>query len=85
MFIAVALFTRAWIEMQSFAVFANRRKSPSSRGRGLKSYMGKFILTVFRVALFTRAWIEMRYLKRTEITLAVALFTRAWIEILVAP
>ncbi|EDS00228.1 hypothetical protein EUBSIR_01903 [[Eubacterium] siraeum DSM 15702] len=33
---AVALFTRAWIEIAKSAVYCRRRKSPSSRGRGLK-------------------------------------------------
>ena len=36
-------------------------KSPSLRGRGLKSWYSLHILSVSCVALFTRAWIEISY------------------------
>ncbi len=56
----VALFTRAWIEIPFLNVISSKfKRSPSSRGRGLKS---KYYCTEGRfelVALFTRAWIEI--------------------------
>ena len=77
----VALFTRAWIEINffNFAV-TQENQSPSSRGRGLKSetYVTNFNAVV---ALFTRAWIEMQTQILQTLRTLVALFTRAWIEI----
>ena len=59
-FANVALFTRAWIEIEKVKrkSFAERR-SPSSRGRGLKSLYDEENGALRAVALFTRAWIEM--------------------------
>ena len=57
---AVALFTRAWIEIHTqISLPVIWVKSPSLRGRGLKS-IGRFLRggNGF-VALFTRAWIEI--------------------------
>ena len=56
----VALFTRAWIEIVTLWLITDRgRRSPSSRGRGLK-YMIRSNQDIQRaVALFTRAWIEI--------------------------
>ena len=79
----VALFTRAWIEMLfELHVSPEGAKSPSSRGRGLKSLDSRSKYTYRPVALFTRAWIEifLPYLYGRD--LFVALFTRAWIEML---
>ena len=55
----VALFTRAWIEIAHNAQKNNQKKSPSSRGRGLKYYALYSIDMGKKVALFTRAWIEI--------------------------
>ena len=56
----VALFTRAWIEMLfELHVSPEGAKSPSSRGRGLKSLDSRSKYTYRPVALFTRAWIEI--------------------------
>ena len=56
----VALFARAWIEiMSSVVLIIHAVKSPSLRGRGLKSYWGIYITAYCRVALFARAWIEI--------------------------
>ena len=77
----VALFTRAWIEINGkiFKYFIPR--SPSSRGRGLKSQNYHTVFTKAQVALFTRAWIEIFLLNFMLSQDNVALFTRAWIEI----
>ncbi len=56
----VALFTRAWIEMQIQCTDEyTSAESPSSRGRGLKSDVKSAFYVMNYVALFTRAWIEM--------------------------
>ena len=56
----VALFTRAWIEIQTVTVILGGQiVSPSSRGRGLKFMIATDIYDHSDVALFTRAWIEM--------------------------
>ena len=57
------------------------KKSPSSRGRGLKFGTLHFALHEKVVALFTRAWIEISCHEKLSSVRAVALFTRAWIEI----
>ena len=55
----VALFTRAWIEIQITRFIGADSGSPSLRGRGLK-YMIRSNQDIQRaVALFTRAWIEI--------------------------
>ena len=59
----VALFTRAWIEINPPPLKKLRKKSPSSRGRGLKCAYVYGVVFVRKVALFTRAWIEI-YLYR---------------------
>ena len=76
----VALFTRAWIEISPSFLWALTWKSPSSRGRGLKSVPKKLTNIMEQVALFTRAWIEMPPHFAICNRLCVALFTRAWIE-----
>ena len=77
----VALFTRAWIEITTGNRSAKLLWSPSSRGRGLKSFPSQPILRSRHVALFTRAWIEIACICRRTKVFFVALFTRAWIEI----
>ena len=78
----VALFTRAWIEISYVHCNSIKRKmSPSSRGRGLKSFFIPYGGSVKTVALFTRAWIEIVCFPHLSQRTAVALFTRAWIEI----
>ena len=57
--VAVALFTRAWIEIIFFDEIQPENKSPSSRGRGLKSPLDSVAVAGDTVALFTRAWIEI--------------------------
>ena len=59
-------------------------QSPSSRGRGLKSWAHGLKTATNIVALFTRAWIEMTLAGWGAAVKGVALFTRAWIEILVS-
>ena len=56
--------------------------SPSSRGRGLKSFVTNAIYVAIGVALFTRAWIEIVGTGVVAASAMVALFTRAWIEII---
>ena len=56
-------------------------KSPSLRGRGLKSHTLSMLTVNMTVALFTRAWIEMYRRREIVSAMRVALFTRAWIEI----
>ena len=81
-YFVVALFTRAWIEIAVIHGNVNLcLRSPSSRGRGLKSYHSRKLLLPQDVALFTRAWIEITLGKDLKGGLIVALFTRAWIEI----
>ena len=58
----------------------DRERSPSLRGRGLKSFGVEVNLQTDKVALFTRAWIEMKLTYGKIIKNTVALFTRAWIE-----
>ena len=58
-YIQVALFTRAWIEISVVWSFRLIMPSPSSRGRGLKCAMVRYIAHIDNVALFTRAWIEI--------------------------
>ena len=55
----VALFTRAWIEIPLGIPEHKGKRSPSSRGRGLKSIIRKYCPLSTKVALFTRAWIEI--------------------------
>ena len=55
--------------------------SPSSRGRGLKSFSQVPSGVLRCVALFTRAWIEITPPVNCSKSAYVALFTRAWIEI----
>ena len=56
----VALFTRAWIEIQNYKDHVPlATPSPSSRGRGLKSDVKSAFYVMNYVALFTRAWIEI--------------------------
>ena len=58
--IKVALFTRAWIEINIKRARINKGyTSPSSRGRGLKLISAQKDRASVTVALFTRAWIEM--------------------------
>ena len=57
------------------------KRSPSSRGRGLKLSRNNEIWIAEKVALFTRAWIEISKTIYTLKNKKVALFTRAWIEI----
>ena len=78
----VALFTRAWIEIDMTMTVFLKMLSPSSRGRGLKCGTITENIKSGLVALFTRAWIEIK--SKTVLLLIlkkVALFTRAWIEI----
>ena len=77
----VALFTRAWIEIDYIHNKYTRQRSPFSRGRGLK-FISQYLFNVnIKVALFTRAWIEICVGFFHAIIVYVALFTRAWIEI----
>ena len=76
----VALFTRAWIEIQNPFRDVTCNRSPSSRGRGLKYYFRIIIKIYSSVALFTRAWIEIHKSRVGWLLYCVALFTRAWIE-----
>ena len=79
--VGVALFTRAWIEIDLRLTSTLKKSSPSSRGRGLK-YCNDFApVRSGKVALFTRAWIEIPKIKKKYGGYMVALFTRAWIEI----
>ena len=78
----VALFTRAWIEINHQPFFWLLFWSPSSRGRGLKYYAFTVLGKQLSVALFTRAWIEISLFENKASWNNVALFTRAWIEIL---
>ena len=79
---AVALFTRAWIEIPVLSsTVRSIASSPFSRGRGLKLNLVDFCNARRLVALFTRAWIEITPLEFVYTTVYVALFTRAWIEI----
>ena len=79
---AVALFTRAWIEMAIVLLYSVIKVlSPSSRGRGLKSIACCVAMFWQNVALFTRAWIEIISSSSGSTLILVALFTRAWIEI----
>ena len=55
----VALFTRAWIEIRLNLEEITFKKSPSSRGRGLKLQCSAVDGYTRGVALFTRAWIEI--------------------------
>ena len=57
----VALFTRAWIEISKTPLYCGSFWSPSSRGRGLKSFPIWYISGCIIVALFTRAWIEISW------------------------
>ena len=58
---SVALFTRAWIEIDYPTHNGiDLVRSPSSRGRGLKSHGTMFTKGDKVVALFTRAWIEIK-------------------------
>ena len=77
----VALFTRAWIEIDSLGTKLLATRSPSLRGRGLKFAFMLITETILAVALFTRAWIEIARYGLTGYGRRVALFTRAWIEI----
>ena len=77
---AVALFTRAWIEILSFVTMYNLALSPSSRGRGLKLNLREVHYDVADVVLFTRAWIEIDLLGKSALGFGGAHFTRAWIE-----
>ena len=78
----VALFARAWIEIHTPTYDrCTRRKSPSLRGRGLKSTVKVGDTIKINVALFARAWIEMLLLNPIYPATSVALFARAWIEI----
>ena len=64
----VALFTRAWIEMQIVIIDYNTIiESPSSRGRGLKYRLLRHPQIQSQVALFTRAWIEIVYKRRVKL------------------
>ena len=78
----VALFTRAWIEIDGQKSSINRKKSPSSRGRGLK-YNSHFFCFVYTVSPSSRGR-GLKCRKRTSLCqmVRVALFTRAWIEML---
>ena len=63
----VALFTRAWIEIDDMTFLKkDYNLSPSSRGRGLKYCLRSMSALRGQVALFTRAWIEI---KRVSLTL----------------
>ena len=77
----VALFTRAWIEINYSKCGGNVILSPSSRGRGLKLRSLSIAKNALTVALFTRAWIEIDEDTLPRVFCHVALFTRAWIEI----
>ena len=56
-------------------------RSPSLRGRGLKSEMDFSTTGDNKVALFARAWIEIYRAFTAVFSDVVALFARAWIEI----
>ena len=78
----VALFARAWIEIQwVYGKRAEKETSPSLRGRGLKYLLPNFYLLKVQVALFARAWIEISESIGNAQRPEVALFARAWIEI----
>ena len=77
----VALFTRAWIEINIDPADFKNIESPSSRGRGLKLIVHHVKSGLDIVALFTRAWIEIIIRQFQTLSRPVALFTRAWIEI----
>ena len=57
----VALFTRAWIEIDKNYTIDIGTKSPSLRGRGLKLRGLTLSAPSQPVALFTRAWIEIPF------------------------
>ena len=56
----VAPFARAWIEISFNSSLHSTHKSPSLRGRGLKSTLWLYSVFVPYVALFARAWIEIQ-------------------------
>ena len=81
--IHVALFTRAWIEILDYLYTALLRRSPSSRGRGLK-FSPRSKPPILPASPSSRGrglkYYVHGYLCHLQ---GVALFTRAWIEIAV--
>ena len=78
---AVALFTKAWIEIDCLCILAYLQASPSSRGRGLKYQAGNSIDTYIRSPSLRGRGLKFVLCLLVLAKLSVALFTRAWIEI----
>ena len=77
----VALFTRAWIEINSiFNIFSTNCVALFTRA-WIEIYTLEKKSLKNLVALFTRAWIEIPQADIELYDKTVALFTRAWIEI----
>ena len=79
---SVALFTRAWIEIQSLCTHNTRRCVALFTRAWIEISFQQQKFTGCIVALFTRAWIEIYGLILIISFRPVALFTRAWIEII---
>ena len=80
----VSLFTREWIEIFVSQLDAQKKKSPSLRGSGLKFYRLFCVHPATTVSLFTREWIEIFFYILLFLSASVSLFTREWIEMRIA-
>ena len=81
----VALFTRAWIEIESTVHTLPLFSVALFTRAWIEITYRSTLIHTPRVALFTRAWIEMLRLRCSSCRQAVALFTRAWIEMHISP
>ena len=76
----VALFTRAWIEMDGDNNYIGTDGSPSLRGRGLKWYSRRSEWRHTRSPSLRGRGLKSRIPPTILLRPSVALFTRAWIE-----
>ena len=77
----VALFTRAWIEIDLTQVECAKIAVALFTRAWIEIIDDLTIFNYKGVALFTRAWIEIPFTINIPTSPTVALFTRAWIEI----
>ena len=63
----VALFTRAWIEMDGTKPFAEVYNVALFTRAWIEMIWAKLLLDFYPVALFTRAWIEIVVQKRKRL------------------
>ena len=77
----VALFTRAWIEINTVLYPIRMPWSPSLRGRGLKYPAEEYTGDIRRSPSLRGRGLKFSKLGLYIIVSSVALFTRAWIEI----